>query len=212
MSTFAAKISELNKQIKTIGEKLASLADRRKEFSLAASDGDSHARKQIQDVDFELASLRSEAETLGAAAETALALERQQQLEEQQKQERARQLEAYNTARAVITLNEELDLRLTQLRQAFERRASLLGELNSMNLLDVVLLSRMASKAPATRAACAANLHRFLSLETCAPGSMVPLSSTNEQLLSIGEPPDNKSPPTTHTPRLNNGGNNKGAS
>jgi hypothetical protein len=208
MSTFAAKISELNKQIKTIGEKLASLADRRKEFSLAASDGDSHARKQITDVDFELTSLRTEAMTLGAALETAQALEKQQQLEEQQKAEQARLAEAARHAEVIAAMNAELDDRLGQLRECFERRAGLLAALGNFNVIDAPLLMRMSGKSGPTSAAQFVGLGRYLGLEMVPANAWRPLTDSNPPLLGISK---KASPPPNRTPRLNNGGNNKGA-
>jgi hypothetical protein len=56
--------------------------------------------------------------------------------------------------------------------------------------LNVTLLGRLASRAPLTRAACAAGLHRFMSLETTAQASMTPLRESNAQLLGIGKPPE----------------------
>jgi hypothetical protein len=46
--------------------------------------------------------------------ETAQALERQAELEAKERQEQARQVEAWQHAQAVIALNEELDLALMQ--------------------------------------------------------------------------------------------------
>ena len=51
-------------------------------------------------------------------------------------------------------------------------------------------IARLSNKAPLTRAACAAGLHRFMAMETPAPASMQPLSSANAILLGIGAKPD----------------------
>jgi hypothetical protein len=93
-----------------------------------------------------------------------------------------------------------------------ERRAFLLNELAKTGFIDSVLVNRMAGSQTITRAACAHGLHRkFLALEAPAPGSMVPLASTNAQLLGIGRKPDptDLPPPVNKVPRLKEG---KGAS
>jgi hypothetical protein len=208
MSTFAAKITELNKQITTIAAKLTTLANRRKEFSLAASDGDAHARKQIGDVDFELTSLKSEAQTLSSALETAQALAKQEALDEAAKQEQARLAEAARHAEAIAALNAELDDRFLQLRDVFERRAGLLAALSNYNVVEPSLIMRMAGKSGPTSAAQNVGLGRYLALEMVPANAWRPLVDGNAPLLGIAK---KASPPTTRTPRLSNGGNNKGA-
>jgi hypothetical protein len=121
------------------------------------------------------------------------ALAKQQQLDQEQKAQRAHDEKVYTTARALVALQEEIDLELVKLREMAERRSALLAELGTLEALNVTLLGRLASKAPLTRACCAAGLHRFMSLETTAQGSMVPLRESNAQLM-IGQPPESDEP------------------
>jgi hypothetical protein len=190
MSSYGDKITELNTQVADIGGRLASLADKRKEHSLAAAEGDTTARRIIGDIDSELSSLRNEAATLGAALETIAALQRQEAADIEQNQQRARQVDAYQHARGVTALNLEIDATLTHLREMFERRAALLAGLAQTNIVDSIFVARLASKAPATRAAVFAGLDKYLQFERPAPGSWRPLADTNTPLMSVGQPPE----------------------
>jgi hypothetical protein len=206
MSTFTDRINQFNKQIAALGTKITGLADKRKSFSLAASEGDTHARKEIADVDFELEGLRKEAMALSSALETAEALAKQEALDQQQKAERDRAVEAARHAEAVAALNVELDDRLRQLRDVFERRAGLLAALGNFNILDPSLLMRMSGKSGPTSAAQFVGLGRYLALEMVPAHVMRPLTDGNDPLLGIAK---KVSPPAPNrTPRLNNGGNN----
>jgi hypothetical protein len=190
----AGRIKGFKDQIASIGRQLAELGVRRRSYSLAAVEGDSAARKQIADIDFETDELRKQEATVASAVETALALERQEQHDAQNAAHHERSVEAYGLARGVVTLNEEIDLALKQLRQMLERRASLLNQLAALDVVSPVVITRLATKAPVTRACCAAGLHKFLQVETVSPQAMIPLADGNAQLLGIGSPPDDKTP------------------
>jgi hypothetical protein len=192
MSGYADKISLLRERLSDVSRQLISLADKRRSYSLAASEGDAKARKEIADLDFQLDAVRKEEGTLGSALEIAQALARQEQADAAARSRHENAVEAHSLARALISLHEEIDLRLRQLREVFERRATVLAQLAATEAVDSLFVARLSNKAQATRATCAAGLHRFLSLETCAPQSMLPLSDGNAQLLSVGAPPDGK--------------------
>jgi len=194
MSTYADRLSQLRARLTDVGKQLSSLADRRKSFSLAAATGDATARKQIADTDAEAEALRREEQTISAAVETAVALDKQQELEEH-----ARQVDAHRHAQGVIALNLEIDAALVHLREMFERRAVLLAGLARTNIVDGLFVGRLAGKAGPTRAACHAGLAKFIALEHPAPQSVRPLADTNTILVGIGAPPEAESPPA---PRL----------
>jgi hypothetical protein len=196
MSGYTERIAALKQRISTIGTQLASVADRRKSYALAASDNDTTAIKEITALDFEADTLRKDAATLSSALETAEALDKQNALDLEQQQLQRRQIEAHNHAQAIAALNCEIDEVLVQLRAIFERRASLLVGLARTELVDPTFVARFGNKSLPTRAACAAGLHKFLALETVAPSSMVPLASSNPTLLGIGRSSDAKPPRT----------------
>jgi hypothetical protein len=191
VASYADKISEFNKRISDIAAKLAGLSDRRKSYAYAAATGDAKARKAIGDVDFEEASLLKEQQTINSAIETAQALEKQHELDAEAEARRAREIEAYKAARAVASLNLELDQELVRLREAFERRAILLKALGDTGAVDPTLVMRLHHKSLATSAAQLVGLSRFLNLEMTPTASQRPLASSNEMLLRIGTPSDN---------------------
>ena len=199
MSTYADRLSQLRARLTDVGKQLSSLADRRKSFSLAAATGDATARKQIADTDAEAEALRREEQTISAAVETAVALDKQQELEAQAAEEHARQVDAHRHAQGVIALNLEIDAALVHLREMFERRAVLLAGLARTNIVDGLFVGRLAGKAGPTRAACHAGLAKFIALEHPSPQSVRPLADTNTILVGIGAPPEAESPPA---PRL----------
>ncbi len=186
MSTYADRLSQLRARLTDVGKQLSSLADRRKSFSLAAATGDATARKQIADTDAEAEALRREEQTISAAVETAVALDKQQELEAQAAEEHARQVDAHRHAQGVIALNLEIDAALVHLREMFERRAVLLAGLARTNIVDGLFVGRLAGKAGPT-------------LEPPSPQSVRPLADTNTILVGIGAPPEAESPPA---PRL----------
>jgi hypothetical protein len=173
-----------------IASELGKLGARRREFSLAAAEGNDDAKREISSIDLEQSDLLSQQQTLEDSIQVGEALAKQQELEAEQKQQQERDVQAYKVASAVQALNGELDEALQALRELCERRQSLLAELTQLEAMNPTLLARLSSKAPLTRAACAVGLQRYLSLETTAPGSWAPLSESNSTLLGVGRPPE----------------------
>jgi hypothetical protein len=192
VASYLDKLTLLRQRASDISVKLTALADKRRSYSLAATEGDKTAIKQVADTDFESDGLRREVQTLQSAIECAEALEKQQALDHEQEHQHQKQVEAYNHARAIIALSLEIDDALLHLRQMFERRASLLDGLARTEVCHPGFVARLQNKSVLTRASCSHGLHRHLSIETCSPTSMRPLAESNELLLGIGHPPDDK--------------------
>jgi hypothetical protein len=192
VSSYESKINEFKDRIADIGKQLASLAAKRKSFALAAADGDSKARKEIADIDFALDAARREEGTLSSAIESAVALDRQAEQDAEGKARHERNIAAYKISRAIVALNEEIDLKLKQLREMFERRAALLVELGNTEAADRALVMRLSHRAGPTSAAQHAGLARYLNLEMTPTAAQRPLADTNSVLLGIGEAPDDK--------------------
>jgi hypothetical protein len=203
LSTYEDRIKGFKEQIASIVKQLVDVTARRKSASFAAASGEEAAIKAIRDCDFETDELKKQEATVASAVETALALERQEQHDAQNAARHDKQVEAYGLARGVVTLNEEIDLALKRLREMLERRASLLNQLAALDVVSPVVITRLATKAPLTRACCAAGLHRFVQLETVSPQAMIPLSDGNAQLLGIGEAPDGKPDKPRNNSRAN---------
>jgi hypothetical protein len=201
MSSYEDKIAEFKDRIADIGKQLASLTSQRKSYSLAAATGDAKAIKQIADIDFALDAARREEGTLSSAIESAVALDRAAEQDAEAKARHERNIAAYKISRAIVALNEELDSRLKQLREAFERRAALLVELGNTEAADRALVMRLSHRAGPTSAAQHAGLSRYLSLEMTPNAAQRPLADTNSVLLGIGEPPPDDKPATRASAR-----------
>jgi hypothetical protein len=182
----------LKKRAAEVASQIGALADRRKEYSLAASEGDARAKKVIADADYERDALLKEAATVADALEIGEALARQQVLDAADAQRREQAIEAYKAARGVVTLNEELDLALVHLREMFERRAVMLKSLANTATVDPALLMRLSNKSGPTSAAHHAGLGRHINLEMTPVVSQRPLAHSNALLLGIGEKPNGK--------------------
>jgi hypothetical protein len=189
VSSLSDRIGELKRRAAEVASALTSLSDRRRSYAFAAvSDSDAKARKAIADIDFESDSLRKEQATISDALEIGEALAKQEALDAQAEARRERERAAYTAARGVVTLNEEIDLALSQLREMFERRSVILRSLGNVGVVDPSLLMRLANKAGPTSAAHSAGLGRYLNLEMTPVVSQRPLSDANSVLLGIGEP------------------------
>jgi hypothetical protein len=196
MSSYEDKIAEFKSRITDIGKQLADLAARRKSFALAAAEGDVKARQQIADIDFQVDAAKREEGTLSSAIESAVALDRQAEQDAEGKARHERNIAAYKLSRAIVALNEEIDLALKHLREAFERRASLLIELANTEVCDRALVMRLSHRAGPTSAAQQAGLARYLNLEMTPTAAQRPLADTNPVLLGIGEAPTDDKPAT----------------
>jgi hypothetical protein len=194
VSTYESKIAEFRERIVSIGKQLADLAARRKSYSLAAASGDAKAIQEIADIDFALDAARKEEGTLSSAIETAAALDRAAEQDAEAKARHERNIAAHTTARAIIALNEELDLKLKGLREVFERRAALLVELGNSEACDRGLVMRLSHRSGPTAAAHQCGLGKYLNLEMVPNAAQRPLADTNEVLLGVGEPPPGAEP------------------
>jgi hypothetical protein len=192
MSSLSDRLAELKKRAGEITRQITSLADKRKSYAFAAATGDAKARKQISDVDFEVQSLGKEEQTITAAIESGEALIKQQQLDAEAAERREREGKAYGHARALIALNEEIDLAFAQLREQFERRASILSGLAATGVVDLGLVMRLGNKYNATSSAQLAGLGRYMNLEMVPAAVQRPLADSNSLLLSIGKQPSNR--------------------
>src|SRR5260221_5779964 len=162
MNKYADRLSQLRARLTDVGKQLSSLADRRKSFSLAAATGDATARKQMADTDAEAEAQRREEQTISAADETAVALDKQQELEAQAAEEHARQVDAHRHAQGVIALNLEIDAALVHLREMFERRAGLLAGLAKAHIFHGGFFGRPPGQGGPTLAALPPGTTKFL--------------------------------------------------
>ena len=190
MSDYASRIAELSKRILSIDAQVGDLNNQRNAASLPAVEGDTHALKQVARLDSQIETLLKERQTIAAASEQIDAMIAAEAAKIDQERKRLAMASARDHASAIMTLNREIDEQLLHLREMFERRQDLISGLARTEILSSSVTSKLSGRASATRAACAANLHKHLSLETCAPGSMVPLADSNAILLNVGKQRD----------------------
>jgi hypothetical protein len=190
MSSLSDRLGQLRQRAASIAAELTSLADKRRGYSLAATEADSKAVKAISDIDVQMDSLKREETTVRSAEEVATALQQHEHDEAQAKEQHEREVAAHNTASAIGALQSEIDARLVELRQCFERRAAMVQELSNTRLVDLSLLSKLSSKSPATRACCHHGLDRFIAIERTSVQGRMPLADANVLLAGIGKAPD----------------------
>jgi hypothetical protein len=205
MSSYGDRINELRKRVSDIASQLTSLTDKRKSYSLAATEGDERAKKAIADCDFQTDSLHREEQTVNSAIETATALHKQQEVDTERKERHQKEVDARLAAQAIAALNLEIDEALVHLKEIFDRRASLLTELADTQVVDPGLIMRLNHRSGPTASAQLAGLNRFLALEMTPAASVRPLATANEILVRIGaepEPePDNRPSPFRPRPK-----------
>jgi hypothetical protein len=184
-----SRIDQIDFEIGQVDEQFAELA-----AQFSGVNGQDSLR-QASALEAKLANLRRE-KSLALAAQSHTTA---QQLAEQEAQaeqaRRATLAEARKLADGICTLNAEVDTHLTQLRQLFERRAGLLHQLAATDVANPVTINKLEGKAGATRAACAAGLHKYISVEKVATQSFVTLASCNVILLGVGRESVISSPP-----------------
>jgi hypothetical protein len=188
LSSLSDRIAALKARAAQVTSQLTSLSDKRRSYSLAASEGDAKAQKSIGDIDFETDALKREQATVADAIEIGEALEQQRLLDAEAEQQHSRQVEAHEHAQAVATLNAELDGMLVQLRECLERRAIHLRSLSNTGVVDSNLIMRLSNKAGPTSAAHHAGLGRYINLDMVPVVAHRPLADANSLLLGIGEP------------------------
>jgi hypothetical protein len=189
MSSLSDRINELKKRAGEITRQITTLTDRRRSYSLAAASGDKKAAREIADADNEISTLGKESQTVTAAIESGEAILAQKALEAEAAQRREREAEAHRVAMALAALNAEIDERLKELREVFERRASLFAQLSNTGICDLGLIMRLGHKSSATASAHLAGLGRFLAMEMTPVVAQRPLADSNTLLLGIGKPP-----------------------
>jgi hypothetical protein len=184
-----ARITHLDADIAALDQNFLELASAFNAVVDGASSDSVASLKQAEQIERRLMQLRRE-KTLCLASQAHVT---KLQLDARDKAAQAERLALQATAKThadgVITLNSEIDEHLVKLRQLFERRAGFLRDLLGTGLVDSAVLNKLGGRNAASRAFCAAGLHRYVSLEKTATQSFVTLASTNAVLLSIGKEP-----------------------
>jgi hypothetical protein len=203
----AAKLSELAQRVVTIDSEIASLDTQYAELAARFDTGSKEALRQAEQIEVKTSGLRRERALVNAACARIEELRKSELIEIEEQAKRQQLQQAREIADAICAAHVEIDRILVTLRERLERRASLLSQLQRLDLDTGGVVNRLLQRAVVTRACCAAGLHKFAELQTVAPNSMVRLASSNQILLGIGRAPasfrtgvDVESTSTSHAP------------
>jgi hypothetical protein len=175
-----SRLSQIDSEISKLDEDFTQLA-----ASWSGTDG-AASMKAAEQIEQRLNQLRRE-KALTIAAQGHVTREQMTERDKEAEQARqALQAEAKKISSGVITLNDEIDQALVQLRGLFERRFALLSQLASTGVVDLAFIVKLQGKSGPTRALCAAGLAKYVSVEKVATKSFVSLASVNPILLGIG--------------------------
>jgi hypothetical protein len=188
MSGYAERVAELGRRLNDIDLRLKSIDAERASNVVEASQGAQSALRKIAELDAEADQLHRSKAILTSAAD---------QLDQQLREEEAaaaaadhaeRQAQARKIGSALVALNGEIDLMLTQLREAFERREALLGDLRNHGGISSSTVNSMLNKEPGTSAARYAGLGRYVSIEPVPISAIRALASSNGILPTEAQP------------------------
>jgi hypothetical protein len=211
LSSLEHRQAELQSRLSQIDSEISALDDQFTQLAASWSGSDGQASmKAAEQIEQRLNQLRRE-KALTIAAQGHVTREQMTERDKEAEQARKAQMaKAKEISGGVITLNEEIDTALVQLRGMFERRFALLSQLNATGVVDQQFVVKLQGKSGPTRACCAAGLHKFVSIEKVATQSFVPLASCNVILLGVGKaaidsPPERVDP--LPSPTNGSGGN-----
>jgi hypothetical protein len=186
MTPHEAKLTELTHRIAAIDAEVLALDDTYASVAGQFETGNNaHALKQAEQIEHKVSALKRERLLAQAAQARIEQSQKQELIEAEQEANRQRLVEARKHADAASTLNVRCDEAMRALADLFAQRANALHALANTGAVNSTTITKLLGKSAPTRAACAARLHAFIALETCAPGSMQPLSSSNA-VLQVG--------------------------
>jgi hypothetical protein len=180
-----SRLAELAQRAAEIDVEVAALDDAYASVAGQFETGNAAALKQAEQIEHKVSALKREKALAQAAQARIEQSQKQELIEAEQQAIRQRLVEARKHADAAMILNTRIDEALRALADLFGQRSNALHALANTGAVNSVTINKLTNKSAATRAACAARLHAFISLETCAPGSMQPLSVANN-VLQIG--------------------------
>jgi hypothetical protein len=201
MTPHEAKLTELTHRCAAIDAEVAALDDAYASVAGQFETGNAAALKQAEQIEHKVSALKREKALAQAAQARIEQSQKQELIEAEQEANRQRLVEARKHADSAMILNTRCDEAMRALAELLAQRANALHALASTSAVSSMVINKLLAKAGPTRAACAARLHAFISLETCAPGSMQPLSSANT-VLTIGR----EAAAETSEPAAPNGG------
>jgi hypothetical protein len=180
-----SRLAELAQRVVTIDSEIASLDSQYAELAARFDTGSTETLRRAEQIEVKTTGLRRERALVNAACARIEELQKTELIAAEEQAKRQRLAEARKHADAAMALNVRCDEAMRALADLFAQRSNALHALASSGAVSSVTINKLTNKSAATRAACAARLHQFIALETCAPGSMQPLASSNT-VLQVG--------------------------
>lgn len=161
--------ASFREEARNVEARLAALAEQRKTHALAAARGDNAAKASIADLDRQASELRSERETLEAAADEAAREQREAERKAAHAARRKRETEAAKARDEVLRLSADADQALVHLRDVLERRAAALRTLDATGIVASGLVQRIIHGDNVNAAAMSAGLRGLMVLGHVPP-------------------------------------------
>jgi hypothetical protein len=175
LQTLSARVTELAKTLSGAKARRAALA-------LPALGGNKQAVKEIAEIDAQLGEIKKESALLSDGIEQ-LKLQAAEQAKAVVDRETQKRLDkAAKIGETILTIDAEIDTTLGRLRQMFEERRALAGELRKTNTCDPYLVSRLHHRHAVTAACYHAGWREYVGLELITPEQVRPLIKSDSWL------------------------------
>jgi hypothetical protein len=182
MSDFQTRIGQLSKRVLDLGKVVADLTAKRVALAPAAVDGDNAARSQLEELEAAATNATREAALVNDAIAELKKLAAQQQQQAVDTERMKRDAKAANISETILGIDAEIDATLARLRQMFEERRVLAGELRRTNTCDPHLVTRLHQRYGANAACYHAGLREYIGLELVTPEQVRPLTKSDNWL------------------------------
>lgn len=186
------QIAKFRQQISDADTRLAELNDARSTHVLGAANGDDEAKTALATVDDQIIMTRRERETLVAAIEQAEHLHAEHERQTAHAERQKREAVARKIATQIMHANRDADAAMCALRDALEKRAGLLRQLQHTGVINSTTIMKMLGNHGPTAAAHAAGLRSFMGLAYIAPSQSRSLTETSKSLNGVIAPSQQK--------------------
>jgi hypothetical protein len=175
-------LQTLSSRVTELANTLSGAKARRAALALPALAGNKAAVKEIAEIDAQLGEIKKESALLSDGIEQLKLQAAQQQQQAVDKERQKREIKAAKIGETILGLDAEIDATLARLRQMFEQRRALAGELRRTNTCDPHLVMRLHQRYGPTAAAYAAGLREFIGMELVVPEQVRPLVKSDNWL------------------------------
>jgi hypothetical protein len=182
MSDFQTRIGQLGQRVLDLGKVVTDLTAKRVALAPAAVEGDKAARSQLEQLEADASNATREAALVNDAIAELKKLAAQQEQQVVDKERQKRDAKAAKIGETILTIDAEIDATLERLRQMFEQRRALAGELRKTNTCDPHLVMRLHQRYGANAACYHAGLREFIGLELVTPEQVRPLTKSDNWL------------------------------